>query len=134
MYLNFIETPGVDIFFTVNGTKPDWNLKSRHNATYLYKSPFRLPGGKQTVKAMAVDRERTRESNVVTKQFEVDILQDDEPVDAIGTDSYGFIDDMDTSLPTGLSVSSVLQLNAGSFKDVANIKQEMSLIKHFDTC
>lgn len=103
----FQETPGVDIFFTVNGTKPDYNLKNRHNSSYLYKSPFRLPGGKQVVKAIAVDRERTRESNIVTKQFEVDILQDDEPEILSGLDGYGYIDEMDNSLPTGLSVSLV---------------------------
>ena len=57
------------------------------------------------VKAVAVDHERTRDSNVVTKQFEVDILQDDEPDEPVGMDSYGYMDEVDTTLPTGLSVS-----------------------------
>lgn len=49
-------TPGATIYFTINGAKPEPFQKTGPAAvnTYKYIEPFRLPGGKKTVKAVAV--------------------------------------------------------------------------------
>ncbi|CAG5127368.1 unnamed protein product [Candidula unifasciata] len=68
------ETPGTDIYYTINGWKPDPFQRTGDRYTMKYLGPFTLPAGKQTVKAVAVSRDGLRESNVVTKIFEVDYV------------------------------------------------------------
>uniref|UniRef100_A0A0L8H888 Uncharacterized protein n=3 Tax=Octopus bimaculoides TaxID=37653 RepID=A0A0L8H888_OCTBM len=48
----------VDIFYTLNGTKPEaFPLKRTPEfCTFTYKGPFPLPAGKVTLKALAVSK------------------------------------------------------------------------------
>ena len=50
------ETIGATIFYTINGKNPAPFQKHGIEAksTMKYREPFRLPGGKRTVKALAV--------------------------------------------------------------------------------
>ncbi|KAK3597887.1 hypothetical protein CHS0354_029470 [Potamilus streckersoni] len=67
------ETRDVDIYYTLNGTKPDpFPRAGVEKCTMKYMGPFTVPAGKQTVKAMAVSKDGVRESGVVTKIFEVE--------------------------------------------------------------
>ncbi|KAL3873518.1 hypothetical protein ACJMK2_036625 [Sinanodonta woodiana] len=67
------ETHDVDIFYTLNGTKPEpFPRAGVEKCTMKYMGPFTVPAGKQTVKAMAVSKDGMRESSVVTKIFEVE--------------------------------------------------------------
>ncbi|PAA85877.1 hypothetical protein BOX15_Mlig021025g1, partial [Macrostomum lignano] len=66
------ESPEVNIFFTVDGSKPDPFSSMGRRSTYKYKQPFLLPPGKRTVKAVAFAKDGTRESNTVTKTFDVE--------------------------------------------------------------
>lgn len=72
------ETPGVTIYYTITGQNPE--LFQKHSpaakVTMKYEVPFRLPGGRRTVKAIAVS-EDGRESFVVTKAFDVEQLEPD---------------------------------------------------------
>lgn len=66
------ETRNVKIYYTINGTKPDpFPRAGAARCTMEYQGPFTLPAGKQTVKAVAMTADGMRESNVVTKVFEV---------------------------------------------------------------
>ncbi|XP_012554687.2 double zinc ribbon and ankyrin repeat-containing protein 1 [Hydra vulgaris] len=59
------------LFYTLDGTKPDPLKKIGHVSTYQYQKPFTLPPGKQTLKAIAVLKDGSRESSVNTKVFQV---------------------------------------------------------------
>jgi len=50
------ETPGVTIYYTLNGEKPEpfQTIGPAAKATHVYREPFVLPGGKKTIKAIAV--------------------------------------------------------------------------------
>uniref|UniRef100_A0A2C9LZB2 Uncharacterized protein n=1 Tax=Biomphalaria glabrata TaxID=6526 RepID=A0A2C9LZB2_BIOGL len=89
------ETVGADIYYTINGWKPEPFKKTGEKCTMKYVGPFTLPAGKQTVKALAVSSDGLRESNVVTKIFEVDFV----PTPALPTedDDLGFQDDLERS-------------------------------------
>ncbi|GFO03818.1 ankyrin repeat-containing protein c20orf12-like protein [Plakobranchus ocellatus] len=87
------ESRDASIYYTINGWKPEPFKKIGEKCTMKYNGPFTLPAGKQTVKAVAVSSDGLRESNVVTKIFEVDYIppatlpyQDDE---------LGFQNDLD---------------------------------------
>ncbi|XP_075719065.1 double zinc ribbon and ankyrin repeat-containing protein 1 isoform X2 [Rhinoderma darwinii] len=69
------DTPDVSIFYTLDGSKPDFLKKSGHpeNTTLKYRGPFTLPDGKITLKAVAVSRD-SRESGTVTKVFIVEYI------------------------------------------------------------
>ncbi|BFZ11690.1 hypothetical protein BsWGS_14729 [Bradybaena similaris] len=89
------ETPGTDIYYTINGWKPDPFQRTGDRYTMKYLGPFTLPAGKQTVKAVAVSSDGLRESNVVTKIFEVDYVPPaSHPAE---DDEHGFQDDLDRS-------------------------------------
>ncbi|KAI5088882.1 double zinc ribbon and ankyrin repeat-containing protein 1 [Silurus meridionalis] len=78
------DTPGVSIFYTLDGTKPELLRRPGFgdNSTMRYTEPIRLPCGKVHVRAVAVTRSKTiqsflfrrsdgRQSAVVTKVFVV---------------------------------------------------------------
>ncbi|XP_065833600.1 double zinc ribbon and ankyrin repeat-containing protein 1-like [Oscarella lobularis] len=71
------ETQGTDIYYTVNGTKPQPFQKLGEKHTYAYKRPFSLLPGKQTVKAIAIQKDPFRESSIVTKTFIVSAARND---------------------------------------------------------
>ncbi|KAH3844481.1 double zinc ribbon and ankyrin repeat-containing protein 1-like [Dreissena polymorpha] len=87
------ESNGAKIYYTINGTKPDPFPKvGSAKYTMEYQGPFTLPAGKQTVKAVALSPDGMRESNVVTKVFEVDYVAP--PVMPPEDDDMGFQDDL----------------------------------------
>ena len=50
------ETAGAVIFYTLNGEKPApfQTIGPAAKATFMYQEPFTLPGGKHTIKAVAI--------------------------------------------------------------------------------
>ncbi|CAL1290932.1 unnamed protein product [Larinioides sclopetarius] len=62
-----------EIYYTLDGTKPQpYAGIIQGSKLYKYKSPFSLPAGKVTVKAIALSSHiHSMRSNVVTKYFEV---------------------------------------------------------------
>ncbi|XP_059174678.1 double zinc ribbon and ankyrin repeat-containing protein 1-like [Physella acuta] len=87
------ESAGADIYYTINGWKPEPFKRTGEKCTMKYVGPFTLPAGKQTVKAIAVSSDGLRESNVVTKIFEVDYVP--APTMPIEDDDLGFQDELD---------------------------------------
>ncbi|KAM3932261.1 double zinc ribbon and ankyrin repeat-containing protein 1 [Leptodactylus fuscus] len=69
------DTPDVSIFYTLDGSKPEFLKKNSHseNTTLKYRGPFTLPDGKITLKAVAISRD-SRESGTVTKVFIVEYI------------------------------------------------------------
>ncbi|XP_031227971.1 double zinc ribbon and ankyrin repeat-containing protein 1 isoform X8 [Mastomys coucha] len=67
------DTPDVNIYYTLDGSKPDFLKKvgSGENNTFKYIKPITLPDGKIQVKAVAVSKD-CRHSGIVTKVFQVD--------------------------------------------------------------
>ncbi|XP_053568600.1 double zinc ribbon and ankyrin repeat-containing protein 1-like [Bombina bombina] len=67
------DTPDADIFYTLDGSKPDLFSKvgQGENSTLKYRGHFTLPEGKITVKAIAATKDG-RESSTVTKVFTVE--------------------------------------------------------------
>ena len=53
-----LDTPGASIFYTVNGLNPEPFQKHgpAAKATMKYSQPFRLPGGRKCVKAVAISK------------------------------------------------------------------------------
>jgi hypothetical protein len=52
-----LETPNAEIFFTVDGSKPDpFAAVGVDKSTIKYTKPFRLREGKKIVKAVALSR------------------------------------------------------------------------------
>jgi len=51
-----VDTAGAVIYYTLNGEKPApfQTIGPAAKATFVYREPFSLPGGKQTIKAVAV--------------------------------------------------------------------------------
>jgi hypothetical protein len=78
------EHPAVKIFFTTDGTKPDPFQSGRtgKSSTHKYIGPFRLQLGSRVLKAIAVSRDKLRESVVSVKYMDVvpDPLTSDEQV------------------------------------------------------
>ncbi|KAK2183985.1 hypothetical protein NP493_288g03000 [Ridgeia piscesae] len=73
------DTPGVTIYYTVNGSRPQpfEPLSYEGKNTYKYREPFKLPAGKRTVKALALSADGMRQSNTVTKVFDVEFVAGD---------------------------------------------------------
>lgn len=69
-----------EIFYTIDGTKPQpYAGIVQGNKTIKYLSPFRLPAGKITLKAIAINSVvHTMCSSVVTKCFDVLKLESEE--------------------------------------------------------
>nr|XP_004668764.2 double zinc ribbon and ankyrin repeat-containing protein 1 isoform X1 [Jaculus jaculus]XP_045013292.1 double zinc ribbon and ankyrin repeat-containing protein 1 isoform X1 [Jaculus jaculus] len=67
------DTPDVNIYYTLDGSKPDFLKKIGYgdNNTFKYTKPITLPNGKIQVKAVAVSKD-CRESRIITKVFQVD--------------------------------------------------------------
>lgn len=67
------DTPDVNIYYTLDGSKPDFLKKIGYgeNNTFKYTRPITLPDGKIQVKAIAVSKD-SRQSRIVTKVFQVD--------------------------------------------------------------
>jgi len=90
------ETQNAEIYFTVDGSKPDPYVPlGVEKSTLKYTKPFKLRVGKRTVKAVGVSRDGTRESNIVTKIFDVEKAAYDEFENANRNDSYAFIDELE---------------------------------------
>ncbi|XP_038659723.1 double zinc ribbon and ankyrin repeat-containing protein 1 isoform X2 [Scyliorhinus canicula] len=87
------DTPDVDIYYTINGSKPQfWKKPSYGESTTLkYRKPFTLQAGKGTIKALAVSRDG-RESGVVTKVFLVEYVQPN-AVEILEDDDQNFLQD-----------------------------------------
>uniref|UniRef100_A0A8D0EFK4 Uncharacterized protein n=1 Tax=Salvator merianae TaxID=96440 RepID=A0A8D0EFK4_SALMN len=73
-------TLDVTIYYTTDGNKPQpfKRLGYENHNTWIYKEPITLPGGKITIKALAVTKDG-RESTVVTKAFVVEKVAVDIP-------------------------------------------------------
>eukprot|EP00117_Sycon_ciliatum_P045183 scpid10140/ scgid32507/ Double zinc ribbon and ankyrin repeat-containing protein 1 len=69
-------TPGAQIYFTIDGTRPEPNQRFGQKTTMQYTGPIYLSPGKQMLKAIAVDRQE-RQSATVTKTFFVSFSDDD---------------------------------------------------------
>ncbi|XP_033110853.1 double zinc ribbon and ankyrin repeat-containing protein 1-like [Anneissia japonica] len=91
------------IYYTLDGTKPNPFQQLGEKTTMKYKEPFMLPEGRIMVKSMAVTRDKTRESSIVCKVFDV------EWVPGTSTDSDG-----DTARSTSRGVSPGLKSTATS--------------------
>ncbi len=90
------ETPNAEIFFTVDGSKPDpFTAIGADRNTIKYSKPFKLREGKKTVKALAVSRDGTRQSHVVTKCFEVEKQHYGNDRELNTTTHYDFIDELE---------------------------------------
>lgn len=112
------------IFYTINGTKPDPFPKvGVEKCTMQYMGPFTLPAGKQTVKALALSKDGMRESNVVTKVFDVEFapVPHSPPVD----DDLGFQDEIDqekTRLNTKRAAKNLMLSEGTAWTDVSAMK------------
>ena len=75
-----IDVPGGKIYFTTDGTKPDEFQVGRTGkpSTHKYIGPFRLQPGNRVVRAIAVTRDRLRESAVATRYIDVTLNGDNE--------------------------------------------------------
>ncbi|CAF0792799.1 unnamed protein product [Rotaria sordida] len=75
------ETKDVDIYYTLDGSKPDpFTTLATRRSTIQYKKAFYIPkhiatSGKVTIKAIAVSKDGIRESVIVTKTFDVQIVE-----------------------------------------------------------
>ena len=85
--------PDCVLFYTLDGTKPDPFKKIGLVNTYQYQKPFTLPPGKQTLKALAVLKDGTRESLVNTKIFQVAAVKEDSEEDELSKTSWKVQDD-----------------------------------------
>ncbi|XP_072907653.1 double zinc ribbon and ankyrin repeat-containing protein 1 isoform X1 [Hemitrygon akajei] len=87
------DTHDVDVYYTVNGSRPQPQKKPSHgdSSTFKYRKPFTLPAGKGTIKALAVSRDG-RESGVVTKMFLVEYVQPSS-VEVLEDDEENFLQD-----------------------------------------
>ncbi|XP_078086278.1 double zinc ribbon and ankyrin repeat-containing protein 1 isoform X2 [Mustelus asterias] len=87
------DTPDVDIYYTTNGSRPQFWKKSNdgESCTLKYRKPFTLQAGKGTIKALAVSRDG-RESGVVTKVFLVEYVQPNTP-ELLEDDDQNFLQD-----------------------------------------
>lgn len=67
------DVPGSRIYFSTDGTKPDPFQTGRTGkaSTHKYIGPFRLQPGSRVVRAIAVTRDRLKESPVATRYIDV---------------------------------------------------------------
>ncbi|XP_048392227.1 double zinc ribbon and ankyrin repeat-containing protein 1 isoform X3 [Stegostoma tigrinum] len=92
------DTPDVDIYYTVNGSRPQLVKKPCYgeNSTIKYREPFTLQAGRGTIKAFAASRDG-RESGVVTKVFLVEYVQPN-AVEILEDDDKNFLQDYEKEL------------------------------------
>ncbi|XP_074645402.1 double zinc ribbon and ankyrin repeat-containing protein 1-like isoform X2 [Tubulanus polymorphus] len=89
------DTPGAQIHFTINGSKPDpFQPLGSERYTLKYREPIILPHGRVTVKAIAVSKDGVRESHVVSKTFDVEYIEP-ENISNGNDDDKGFQEEMD---------------------------------------
>ena len=69
IFLYPIATKKCNIFYTINNQKPDPFQKYGEKYTYKYKAPFTLTPGNVTIKALAMSKDGSNHSAVVTKLF-----------------------------------------------------------------
>ncbi|XP_062912470.1 double zinc ribbon and ankyrin repeat-containing protein 1 isoform X5 [Mobula hypostoma] len=115
------DTHDVDVYYTVNGSRPQPQKKPSHgdSSTFKYRKPFTLPAGKQTVKALAVSRDG-RESGVVTKVFLVEYVQPSS-VEVLEDDEENFLQDYKKELSRQETLEKL------SFPSVEYLNKESSL-------
>ncbi len=90
------DTPNAEIFFTIDGSKPDpFTAIGADRSTIKYTKPFKLREGKKTVKALALSRDGTRQSHIVTKCFEVEKHEHGNSQELNTTTHYDFIDELE---------------------------------------
>ncbi|XP_008419184.1 double zinc ribbon and ankyrin repeat-containing protein 1 isoform X2 [Poecilia reticulata] len=87
-------SPGVLIFFTLDGSKPVAGQRGSEVGSRKYTGPILLPAGRVSVRAVAVTRDGRR-SSVVTKVFSVGQVESDQQVQ-----SEGGYDERSSSDPT----------------------------------
>uniref|UniRef100_A0A4W3I324 Double zinc ribbon and ankyrin repeat-containing protein 1 n=1 Tax=Callorhinchus milii TaxID=7868 RepID=A0A4W3I324_CALMI len=87
------DTSDVDIYYTLDGNKPQQLKKSGYgeNSTLKYRAPFTLHDGKITVKALAITGDG-RESGIVTKVFLVEYVSSN-AVETLEDDGENFLKD-----------------------------------------
>ncbi|XP_052765985.1 double zinc ribbon and ankyrin repeat-containing protein 1-like isoform X2 [Mya arenaria] len=121
------ESNGAKIYYTINATKPDPFPKvGMAKYTMEYQGPFTLPAGKQTVKALALGADGIRESNVVTKVFEVEYVASPmmPPVD----DDFEFQEDLEkqrTMLNVRRAQKDLMMSSKSAWTDVRNTNNRM---------
>ncbi|XP_035993602.1 double zinc ribbon and ankyrin repeat-containing protein 1 isoform X1 [Fundulus heteroclitus] len=71
-----LDSAGVRIFFTLDGSKPVEGQRRSGGRSRMYTDPILLPAGRVAVRAVAVTRDG-RQSSVVTKIFSVDQAESD---------------------------------------------------------
>ncbi|XP_059186997.1 double zinc ribbon and ankyrin repeat-containing protein 1 [Centropristis striata] len=73
------ETPGVQIFFSLDGSRPVVVVAQRGSSgsSRKYSKPILLPAGRVAVRALAVSSDG-RQSSVVTKVFSVDLVDSED--------------------------------------------------------
>ncbi|XP_074553973.1 double zinc ribbon and ankyrin repeat-containing protein 1 [Halichoeres trimaculatus] len=67
------DTPGVQIFYTLDGSKPSAGQRGAAGSSRKYSEPILLPAGRVSVRAVAVTSDG-RESSTVTKIFSVELV------------------------------------------------------------
>ncbi|XP_027872263.1 double zinc ribbon and ankyrin repeat-containing protein 1 isoform X1 [Xiphophorus couchianus] len=77
------DSPGVLIFFTLDGSKPVAGQRGSEVGSRKYTGPVLLPAGRVSVRAVAVARDGRR-SSVVTKVFSVGQAEPDQQVQSEG--------------------------------------------------
>ncbi|KAK3092414.1 hypothetical protein FSP39_002533 [Pinctada imbricata] len=114
----------VSIYYTINGTKPNPFPKvGVEKCTMQYMGPFTLPAGKQTVKALALSKDGMRESNVVTKIFEVEFVP--VPHTTPEDDDLGFQEEIDrekAKLSVKRSTQKFLMSERSAWTDMTTMK------------
>ncbi|KAL4237708.1 metal ion binding [Mactra antiquata] len=129
------ESNGAQIYYTINGTKPDPFPKiGQAKYTMQYQGPFTLPAGKQTVKALAVGADGMRESNVVTKTFEVEYVSP--PEMPIEDDDLEFRDDLEkqkSMLNTKRAQKNLMLSSRSAWTDVSGMRSMTDRMADLDT-
>ncbi|XP_060582060.1 double zinc ribbon and ankyrin repeat-containing protein 1-like isoform X2 [Ruditapes philippinarum] len=128
------ESNGARIYYTINGTKPDPFPKvGQAKYTMEYQGPFTLPAGKQTLKAMAVGADGIRESNVVTKVFEVDYVA--QPAMPPEDDDLEFRDDLEkekTMLNVKRAQKNLMMSSRSAWTDVSTARNMTNRMADMD--
>ncbi|XP_055957137.1 double zinc ribbon and ankyrin repeat-containing protein 1 isoform X2 [Patella vulgata] len=112
------------IYYTINGSKPEpFQRIGGQKTTIQYRCPFTLPAGRHTVKAVAVSEDGMRESNVVTKTFDVDFVEP--PPRPPEDDDLGFQYDLDlerSKIEVKRAASKIMTSPKSAWTDVNSLK------------
>ncbi|XP_022097976.1 double zinc ribbon and ankyrin repeat-containing protein 1-like isoform X3 [Acanthaster planci] len=92
--------PETQIYFTIDGSKPDPFQQIGVRKTQQYKKPFLLQEGRKTVRAIAITK--NRESNIVSKTFTVEWAPGQEKYE---TDDESFQDRIARKQTPGLQLT-----------------------------